>query len=118
MTNLIDFYLCRFPVKVVWQLFTTFVKEKIHFLRITKFCTHSEKFCSKIEMHFFCTLTIYLLRGTIFSFPPYYVWGTLVIVQICDFRFLVRLHVLGSRESKKHEISKMSECSLIRMLVC
>ena len=29
------------------------------------------------------------------------IWGTLVIVQIFDFRFLEDLHVLGSRESKK-----------------
>ena len=37
----------------------------------------------------------------LFSSPSYYVKGTLVIVKIFDFRFLVVLHGLGSGESKK-----------------
>ena len=53
-----------------------------------------------------------------FSSPSYYVRGTLVIVQIFDFRFLADLHVLGSGESKKHKISMVSGCSLVSMLVC
>ena len=48
-----------------------------------------------------------------FNFPSYYVWGTLAIVQIFDFRFLVDLHVLGSGESKKHKNSMVSGCSLV-----
>ena len=55
---------------------------------------------------------------TIFSSPSYYAWGTLVIVQIFDFRFLADLHVLGSEESKKRKISMVSGCSLVSMLVC
>ena len=38
---------------------------------------------------------------TIFSYLSYYVWGTLVIVQLFDLRFLADLHVLVSGESKK-----------------
>ena len=58
-----------------------------------------------------------------FSSPSYYAWGTLVIVQISDFRLLVDLHVLGSAElKKKHKISMVSGCSLVSvcvsMLVC
>ena len=53
----------------------------------------------------------------IVSSPSYYVWGTLVSVQIFDFRFLADLHVLGSGESKKYKISMMSGCSLVSMLV-
>ena len=44
--------------------------------------------------------------------------GTLVIVQIFDFRFLKDLHVLGSGEFKKPKISMVSGCSLASMLVC
>ena len=42
------------------------------------------------------------------SSPLYYVWGTLVIVQTFDFRFLTDLHTLGSGESKKYKISMVS----------
>ena len=52
------------------------------------------------------------------SSSSYSVWGTLVIVQIFDCRFLADLHVLGSLESKKHKISMMSGCSLVSLLVC
>ena len=49
-----------------------------------------------------------------FSSPSYYVWGTLVIVQIFDFRFLADLHVLGVLENPKNtKISMMSKCSLV-----
>ena len=41
------------------------------------------------------------------------VWGIFLIVQIFNFRILVDLHVLGSRESPKHKISLMSWCSLV-----
>ena len=58
-----------------------------------------------------------LLYFLFISFPSYYVWGTLVIVQIFDFRFLADLHILGSGESKKHKISMVSGCSLVNMLV-
>ena len=52
--------------------------------------------------------------------PSYYVWETLVIMQVFDFQFLADLHVLGSAESKKnpHKISMVSGCSLVSMLVC
>ena len=40
-----------------------------------------------------------------FSFPSCYVWGTLVIVQISNIRFLANLRVWGSGKSKKHKIS-------------
>ena len=49
--------------------------------------------------------------------PSYYVWGTLLNMQIFDLRFLEDLHVLGSGESKKHKISMVSGCSLVSMLV-
>ena len=49
----------------------------------------------------------------IFSSPSYYVWGTLIIVQIFDFRFLADLRVLESGESKKHKTSMVSGCSLV-----
>ena len=50
---------------------------------------------------------------SLFSSTSYYVWGTLVIVQIFDFWFLADLHVLGSGESKQHKISMVSRCSLV-----
>ena len=56
-----------------------------------------------------------------FSSPSYYVWRTLVIVQIFDFQFLVDLHVSGSGESKKHKTNMVSRCSLVvsvSVLVC
>ena len=43
-----------------------------------------------------------------FSSPLYYVWETLVIVQIFDVWFLADLHVLESGEYKKHKISMVS----------
>ena len=52
------------------------------------------------------------------SSPSYYVWGTLVIEQIFNFRFLADLHVLGSEESKICKISMVSRCSLVKVLVC
>ena len=57
-----------------------------------------------------------------FSSPLYYVWGTLVIMQIFDFRFL-DLHVLGSGKSKNQKISMMSGVHLlvsmlVTLLIC
>ena len=54
-----------------------------------------------------------VLLKLIFSSPSYYVWGTMIIAQIFDFRFLVDIHVLGFGESKKHKISNVSGCSLV-----
>ena len=65
---------------------------------------------------FFNLVSKHLLM--IFSSPSYYVWVTLVIVQIFDFRFMGDLLVLGSGESKKHKISMVSGCSLVCLLVC
>ena len=42
----------------------------------------------------------------LFSSPSsYYVWGTLVIVQIFDFRFLTDLHVLGLENPKNIKLA-------------
>ena len=49
--------------------------------------------------------------------PSYYVWGTLVIMQISDFRFLADLQVLGSGESKKQKVNIMPGCSLVSLYV-
>ena len=49
----------------------------------------------------------------IFSSPSYYVWGTLIIVQIFVFRFFADLHVLESAESKKLKISMVSRCLFV-----
>ena len=57
------------------------------------------------------------IQWYIFSFSSYYVWGTLVIVKILDFRFLEDLYVLGSGVSKKHKISVVSASSLVSLLV-
>ena len=51
------------------------------------------------------------------SSPSYYVRGTFVNVKILDIRLLADLHVLGSRDSKKHKISMVSGYSLVNMLV-
>ena len=56
-----------------------------------------------------------------FSSPLYNVWGTLVIVQIFDFWFLVNLRVFGVWRIKKQKISMFecsSVCKLVRLLVC
>ena len=45
-----------------------------------------------------------LLLLKIISSPSYYVWRTLVVMQILDFRFLADLNVLGFGESKKKYI--------------
>ena len=39
----------------------------------------------------------------LFSYPSYYVWGTLVIVQIFDFRFLMVLDIWGNKEFEKSQ---------------
>ena len=67
-----------------------------------------------------------LFKLKIISSPSYLYMGTLVIVQIFDFRFLTDLHVLGYGDSKKLKISMVSGCSLasmcitmlVNMLVC
>ena len=59
---------------------------------------------------------MYIIHLNISSLS-YYVWGTLVIEQIFDIRFLTDLHVLGSGVSKKHKISMVSGCSLVSMCV-
>ena len=46
----------------------------------------------------------FLMQECIFSSPSYYVWGTLVIMQIFDFRFWWIYAFWGSGESKKHKI--------------
>ena len=58
------------------------------------------------------SLTLHYNRR-IFSSPSYYVWRTLVIMQIFDFRLLAELRVLGSEEYKKHKISMVSGYSLV-----
>ena len=65
-------------------------------------------FTSGLSIKYITTNHDYFLNyfyGTYFSSPSYYVWGTLVIVLILGFRFLVDLHVWGSGEFKKHKIS-------------
>ena len=63
-----------------------------------------------------------ITKLSFFNSTSYYAWGTLVIMQIFDFRFLADLHVLGSRESKKHKISMLSGCLFVSkydsVLVC
>ena len=71
------------------------------------------------ENYQLCTYFSFLCLPTTFiSSSSQYVWGTLVIVQIFNFLFLVDLHVLGSEESKKRKFSMVSGCSLVSMLVC
>ena len=53
-----------------------------------------------------------------YSFPSYFVWGTLVSVQIFDSRFLTDLHDFGSRESERKKNSMVSGCSLVSCYVC
>ena len=85
--------------------------------------SHSWKSCSSLlYSHVHIKRAVFLeLPSQMFhwiSSPSYYVWGTLVIVQNFDVRFLANLHVLGSGDSKKHKISMVSGCSLVSMLVC
>ena len=63
-------------------------------------------------------VSIFLYFKPLFRSPSYYAWGTLVIIQIFDFRFLANLHILVSGESKKYEISMVSRCSLVSQYVC
>ena len=51
----------------------------------------------------------------IFSSPSYYVWGTLVVMQIFDFRFLADLHVYGLENPKN---TKLTWCPGVHLLVC
>ena len=71
---------------------------------------------SAVELNLIVKLKgqIFITRSSFFSSPSYYVWGTLVILQILDCRFWADLHVLGSGESKKDKISMVSECSFVR----
>ena len=56
---------------------------------------------TKFFLSFFFYLFL-LFLCLLISSPSYYVWGTLVSVQIFDFRFLADFHVLESGVSKKH----------------
>ena len=91
-------------------IYSTFIFTLFEFFRILNFNAVFCFYAVKITLYRNISLSYIKLNyvAQFFSSPSYYVWGTLVIVQIFDFRCLTDWHVLGSGESKKYKISMVS----------